>query len=334
MHPELVVIGHILKEVIKFPTREFGPVLGGPAAYSCTVASRLGVRTGIVTVIGKDMPNKLLTPLHKTKMDITGLKILPRNITTSTELTYDRNGNKTLSFMKRAPKIKSEDIPITYRNAQIIYFCPIDYEVSIETARKTKYNSPDSIFAVDLQGYGGASSATHPNNRKDALAFLEELIGYFEIVKASIEDCRLLFRCDKTKIVFDILRNFGARITILTIGDEGAVVAENQKVWDIPVFPVNCSDPTGAGDAFAAGFLAEYIRTGKSRHSGLFASATASYLIEHSGGVDIERMPVYKEVIRRLKNQRTVESVKIKKSFRALELCPIEPILKVEKGID
>jgi len=46
-----------------------------------------------------------------------------------------------------------------------------------------------AILAVDLAGYGGAPSSKHLRDRK----FLKKLVGYFDIVKVSSEDCRYLF---------------------------------------------------------------------------------------------------------------------------------------------
>jgi len=40
MRPELVVIGHVMEEMIRFPRRTTGPVLGGVAAYFSKVAIR------------------------------------------------------------------------------------------------------------------------------------------------------------------------------------------------------------------------------------------------------------------------------------------------------
>ena len=49
-----------------------------------------------------------------------------------------------------------------------------------------------------------------------------------------------------------------------------------------------------------AGFLAEYLRTKDVEKSALFASATASLVIEDSGGVSVKRMPIESEVFKRI----------------------------------
>ncbi len=56
MSVNVVAIGHVLNETIVFADgRRKGPVLGSPAAYSSTATARLGVPTGVVTKVGRDV---------------------------------------------------------------------------------------------------------------------------------------------------------------------------------------------------------------------------------------------------------------------------------------
>jgi len=71
---ELVVINHIVNETIKFPDQTIEGVLGSPTAYSSVVASKLGVKTGMVTKIGEDMPKDLLQSIYEAGVDTRGIK--------------------------------------------------------------------------------------------------------------------------------------------------------------------------------------------------------------------------------------------------------------------
>ena len=53
MKPNLVAVGHLMKETIRFPEQTIGPVLGGAAAYYAVIASTLGIKTGIVSYLGE-----------------------------------------------------------------------------------------------------------------------------------------------------------------------------------------------------------------------------------------------------------------------------------------
>jgi sugar/nucleoside kinase (ribokinase family) len=66
---------------------------------------------------------------------------------------------------------------------------------------------------------------------------------------------------------------------IMTVGSEGVVVIEREREpVRVPAPTVRMVDPTGAGDAFAAGFLASWVATGDmvaAARDGVFVAARA-----------------------------------------------------------
>ena len=65
---------------------------------------------------------------------------------------------------------------------------------------------------------------------------------------------------------------------VLTLGSEGVVVAHGGEVTVVKAVSVDVVDPTGAGDAFCAGFLDEWVRTGNpvgAARSGTLVAALA-----------------------------------------------------------
>lgn len=67
------------------------------------------------------------------------------------------------------------------------------------------------------------------------------------------------------------------RRAAVTRGDEGAVLLEGDTVIDIPAFEVTIADTTGAGDAFTAGLIHEWILdTVSATETGCFAAAAAA----------------------------------------------------------
>jgi ribokinase len=53
--------------------------------------------------------------------------------------------------------------------------------------------------------------------------------------------------------------------------------------WEVPAYPANVVDPTGAGDAFCGGFLAGYRKTFDPLESVLYGNISASLVIEGQG---------------------------------------------------
>lgn len=298
---DIITIGYIFNENILFPETKAGPFLGGTVSYSSVVLGRLGDSVGIVSNIGTDMPYLLLKPIYDSGVDTAGLHIRGDSHTTTNILIYDKDGNKKINYIYKAPRIVNEDIPSDYLNCQIVFFCPVDFDVSPETVAHIK--GKGLITAADMGGFGGAHSSAElqeqflQNRTENLKAYTQNI----DIAKASMEDCRHLFGEDgfSEEEALQKLIDTGIKIAIITMGEKGAVIATKEGCTRIPPIQVNVVDTTGAGDTFMAAFLSEYIKTKDLYISGLFASATSSILIERSGGVNTDRIPNREQVLKR-----------------------------------
>jgi len=299
--PDLVLIGHIVKEMIYFPDRQLGPVLGSPVAYGSVVAARLGEKVGIVTTIGTDMPDELLQPFYEAGVDTQGLLVKQGNWTTASELIYYQSGNKEIRYPQKAPLLQFEDIPSTYHKANVFYIATMDHDVPRGTISQLR--ALRATLAIDLGGYGGAHSREHPDeDQQKNPTKLRELVSYFDIVRASVEDCRHLLGAENVaseKDEEEVIRRFldwGAGVALLTLGERGCIVGAAGNIVRVAAQHGQVIDTTGAGDSFSTAFLVGYMHTGDIAWSARFAAATVIYIIERTGGVQASRMPTRAEV--------------------------------------
>jgi 1D-myo-inositol 3-kinase len=86
-------------------------------------------------------------------------------------------------------------------------------------------------------------------------------------------------------------------IVALTRGWEGVTLHTRDGAQDIPGLPREESDPTGAGDVFAAALLVGYHETGDVAEAAAFAACAASCAVE---GVGTSSLGDRAEVERRL----------------------------------
>jgi len=85
----------------------------------------------------------------------------------------------------------------------------------------------------------------------------------------------------KKKYIEKIKKN---KIFITTLGKKGSVIESDGKTYKIP--PAKAKqvlDPTGAGDAYRAGFLAGYLRGFDMETCGKMGSVCAVYTVEKYG---------------------------------------------------
>ncbi|MGD2156602.1 MAG: carbohydrate kinase family protein [Anaerolineales bacterium] len=291
--PALVCVGRIVREMIHFPHEVQGPVLGSPPAYCSVAAARQGTYTGIVTKIGSDMPEALLQPIKRAGVDTGGILLTERS--TASELIYDTKGNKEIRYPSMSDPIKQDDVPKSFHGCEIIYVCPMDTDVLLEDLGAVTVLGQRS--AVDLGGYGGVHMSKARRQAISSLAeFALDVASFFNIVKASDEDAISIFGEDNPPESAKRLLASGPKVVLITLGEKGVLVTTAENQWLVPPVPGTVTDTTGGGDTFMAGFLSEYLRSQNPVKSAQWGCATAICVIEHGGGVLVERMPTRQQV--------------------------------------
>ncbi|MDI6811554.1 MAG: PfkB family carbohydrate kinase, partial [archaeon] len=119
---------------------------------------------------------------------------------------------------------------------------------------------------------------------KYELEDLSELIERSEVVFLSLRELKSLIGGADYDKGADMLLNKGARIVCVTLGERGCYVASSTGASHlIDAYPTNVVDTTGAGDAFAAGFLYGLLHEKSLHESGKIGNLVASFCIREYG---------------------------------------------------
>jgi ribokinase len=70
---------------------------------------------------------------------------------------------------------------------------------------------------------------------------------------------------------------------VFTMSGDGSTLYAGGKEHIIPALLVNLADPTGAGDAYRAGFLSAYVKGYNPLTCCRIGTVTASFVVEHAG---------------------------------------------------
>ena len=76
-----------------------------------------------------------------------------------------------------------------------------------------------------------------------------------------------------------------ARTVIVKLGAKGSLICHDGVCDEIGVHPTECLDTTGAGDAYAAGYLYGWVRGWKPRSCGELGARVASLAVGQIGAV-------------------------------------------------
>lgn len=254
---DYLVVGHLTRDLTTS-----GPRIGGTAAYSALTAAALGLRVGIVTSWGAEVP---LGPLA----DIPIVNH-PSETSSTFENIYTPNGR--IQFIRAAAqKIDYYMIPEAWRQAPIVHLGPVAQEVSPAMVR----HFSNAMIGLTPQGWLRDWDET---GRVKAIEWPE---ASFTLSQAgacviSVEDVG-----GNEERVEEMAT--ASRILAVTEAHLGARVYWNGDVRRFRPPAIKEVDATGAGDIFAAAFFTRLFLTRDPWEAGRFATQLAAYSITRVG---------------------------------------------------
>lgn len=260
---DYLVIGHVTVDL-----GPSGPVLGGSAAYAALTARAMGLRVGIVTALGNEIP---LTELD-------GIFIVAGDADHSStfENIYD-NGNRLQYIRHVAPKIDFSIVPESWRRAKIIHLAPVAQEVGLQLPS----DFHPVILGLSPQGW----MRTWDENGKVfpcSLQLPEELLARAGAMVFSVED---VARNE------DVIEQLSHSVHVLAVTDGKAGVRlfwhGDSRRFRPPL--VTEVDPTGAGDVFSAAFFVRLLNTRDPWEAARFANRMAAISVTRSGMAGVPR---------------------------------------------
>lgn len=107
--------------------------------------------------------------------------------------------------------------------------------------------------------------------------------GIVDTVFANTDEALSLYETPHLNEALDAFAREGV-LAVVTRSEKGSVIVEGERVTEAPAFPIaRLIDTTGAGDLFAAGFLAGLARGADYATCGRLGALAAGEVIQHPG---------------------------------------------------
>jgi sugar/nucleoside kinase (ribokinase family) len=248
--------------------------IGGSSYYFSAAFSGLGGRVGCVARTNLEW---MLKELADAGIETGGVRQGP---STSFELSY-QGGERSLRLLRHSSTVGADDIPEPMLGFDGLHLGPIEGELDLGSL--VDLRSSFRLVSLDVQGLArtfdgetgavGMATGMGPEVR--------QALQYADIVKFSQKEGeRLLGERVEWAGRASGLQALGTPTIIVTLGRDGAIVFEDGEDLDIPAYPSEPVDWTGAGDAFMAGFVFQRLQGHGSFDAANFASALAAIVIE------------------------------------------------------
>lgn len=260
---------------------------GGTGSNIAMVASSLGVRTSLASFVGTDFPADFKEALKKAGVDITDLVEVEYLLTPTCRILTDPQ-QAQIGIMDQGPMAFMDDFEIarhTVENSRIIH---------IGTGRPGYYRR-----VMELAGELGKPVYFDPAQEihyvYDASSFCE-LLGMSNTLFVNRSELAAALKYLGKEDEYAILEHVDT--LVITLGKDGSrILHKGEELAILAIEPSVVLDPTGAGDAYRAGFYAGLSRNMDLEKCGLLGASASSFIIEAEGPVG--RLPGWEEVLAR-----------------------------------
>lgn len=261
--PEVIALGEALAEFMRprvgIPLEQAGPFEGpfpsGAPANFADACARLGLSTGFIGTVGDDAFGRMFRGrLSRDGVDLTHLVTDPARTTGTAFVTYRTDGGRDFLFhIKHAAAAQAPALdPAYFAHARVVH-------IAGSTLASSKDWHAACVRATILGKEAGALVSFDPNLRPELLggASVEEvaapILARADVVLPSGAELTALTGIDDTRAAVRALLDRGVRTVILKEGTNGSTLFRKDVSLHVPTEPREERDPTGAGDAFAAG---------------------------------------------------------------------------------
>jgi len=258
---------HILS--VSFLVDDLKEGFGGTAGNIAYNLSLLGLKPSMVANVGAKDFLMYEAWLKKNKIDLSQIKILPKQHTSSAYIITDQDDNQITGFFPGALSTPVTKRRMNLTGVKMAIICAQNLTDMVKLPEIFKQKKIPYIFDPSQQ----VASLTGPKLKK-AIIGSKVLIG---------NDYEISLISKKTGWSIDQLAK-KTEILVTTLGHKGSRIRQGKKVYRIPpAKPKNTIDPTGAGDAWRAGLIKGLIEGWPLDKVGRLAGTVSVYTVELYG---------------------------------------------------
>ena len=270
-------------------------VSGGSASNTIHALAKLGVETGMIGKIGEDETGLFFK--EDMEMNHIDACLLSSETLSGRAMTFiSPDSERTFgTFLGAAVELTDADL-----NEELFrgysYFHIEGYLVQnnklIEKALRLAKEAGLKI-SIDMASY---------NVVEENLDFLKKMVNkYVDIAFLNEEEAQAFTGKQPEEALHDVARE--CEIAVVKLGKQGSLIKRKDEIISVPGIEVTPKDTTGAGDAYAAGFIYGLIRNLPLQKCGEISSLIAGHVVTVIGAkLDSKHWSELKEKIQEIVN--------------------------------
>ena len=271
----LLVVGSVAFDSVETPFGNVNDALGGSAVYISVAASYFTAPVRLVAVVGGDFPTYHMQFLEDRRVDLDGLQVVREGKTFrwGGRYHYDLNTRDSLYTDLNVFEQFNPIIPNGFKRSA--YVCLGNIDPVLQRQVLDRLSKPRLVV-------GDTMNYWIENKPKE----LAETLRVMDVLVVNDSEARLLAQEPNLVRAAKRIIGMGPRIVIIKKGEQGALLVTEDTIFSAPAYPLeNIHDQTGAGDAFAGGFVGWLARTDdlspdNLKRAVIYGSTLASFCVE------------------------------------------------------
>ena len=254
---------------------------GGGCANSTGIGlTKLGIKTAVIGKVGNDgFGDFVIGNLTRNGVDCTGVVRDEEAATSSTMVLVHGDGERSfIHYIGANGTLTEADVDDgVVKSSKILHIAGtfllpgFDGEPTARVLKKAK----------ELGVTTSLDTAWDSHN--NWMKLLAPCLPYVDYAVPSIEEARMVTGKYEPEEVASALLDKGVGTVALKMGSQGCYIRSKDIELYIPIYKVDVVDALGAGDAFAAGFLAGLVNGWDLERTGKFANATGAFCVTALG---------------------------------------------------
>lgn len=279
----LLTVGTVAFDDVQTPFGRAEKIVGGAATYIALSASYYTDDLKIVSVVGDDFPQDVLSMMENRGINLEGLQIKEGEKSFFWAGKYHNNMNERDTLDTQLNVLADFDpvLPKSYQNAD--YLMLGNLTPSIQKQVIEQMTKRPKLVGMDTMNFW----------MDTAMESLVDVLKLVDVLLINDEEARQLSGEYSLVKAAALIHQMGPKTIVVKKGEHGALLFQKDQVFFAPALPLaEVFDPTGAGDTFAGGFMGYMASTDdlsfeNMKRAVIYGSAMASFCVEKFG---IERL--------------------------------------------
>ena len=275
----IISLGSMAFDAIETPFGKIDKIVGGSGTYVAYAASHLTKPIQQISIVGNDFPEEEMNELKKRGVELTGVEIVPdqKSFFWGGKYHLDMNARDTLITDLNVLANFNPKVPEQYQDAEFLMLGNLMPSLQLSVIEQLR--TRPKLIVLDTMNFW----------METALHDLKKVLLKVDVLLINDSEARQLSgEYSLVKCAKKILQ-MGPEFLIIKKGEHGALLFHKDYVFFAPALPLeDVFDPTGAGDAFAGGFIGHLSHTDNISFENMktaiiVGSAMASFCVEKFG---------------------------------------------------